>query len=369
MSVSKVISQKTKEEFEQIAKEIIDTKKELRIGTTSLTPTNFSEEREKFLKSDSYNPVFSYTEKKLPDIESAIDGFKKRTDKLSLPDDLKEHILEYLDDQKVLYLTKKNIGKEKFSEYAHSLFDWGTDRLDVILANTPKNYFHLHFNHKMQDSTKIKERFETELQKYNIDSFKVEIDSFATHMINAGYKKISIGSGIKRHKCNVDRLLVHEIESHVLQTENMKRAKTPLVELCKYGNMNLYSEGLAVYNEIQTRKITPSAYEMYFNRIKAVRLLHKSFRDIFETLAKDLPIPRAYIMTYRVKRGLKNTSQAGGFPKDASYLLGFHEIETLVNEGFSKRQLYVTKSPVLTALLLKYGLVDDNNIITPRFLK
>jgi len=78
---------------------------------------------------------------------------------------------------------------------------------------------------------------------------------------------------------------------------------------------------------------------------------------------------RAYIMTYRVKRGLRETKEAGGFPKDASYLLGFHEIETLVNEGFSKRQLYITKSPVLTSLLLKYELVDDKNIITPRFLK
>jgi len=369
MSVSNIISQKTKEEFEQIAKELIDIKKDLRIGTTSLTPTNFADEMEKFLKSDTYNPVFTYTEKQLPDIENVLEGFKKRAEKLSLPEDIKEHFLEYLDDQKMLFLTKKNIGKEKFSDYAHSLFDWGTDRLDVILAATPKNNFQLHYKHNMQHSNKIKERFEKVLKSYGIDSFHVEINSFTSHMINAGYKKISIGNEIKRYECNVDRLIVHEIESHVIQTENMKRTNSPLVELYKYGNMNLYSEGLAVYNEIMTKKITPSAYEMYFNRIKAVRLLHKSFREIFETLVKDLPMYRAYIMTYRVKRGLRETKEAGGFPKDASYLLGFHEIETLVNEGFSKRQLYITKSPVLTSLLLKYELVDDKNIITPRFLK
>ena len=205
------------------------------------------------------------------------------------------------------------------------------------------------------------------LRLYNISSFKVEIDTFSPHIVSVGYHTIGIGSEIRRFECNVDRLVIHEIESHVLQTENVKNSLTKLSELSKYGDQNLYGEGLAIYNEIMTRKITPSAFEMYYFRIKAVRMLNKSFRQIYSTLSEVLNPQRAFIMTYRVKRGMADTSLPGGFPKDACYLLGFHEIETLIAEKYPKKLLYATKSPTLSSLLFKYGFLDTKNIITPKF--
>jgi hypothetical protein len=277
--------------------------------------------------------------------------------------------MEFLDEQNYLYLTKLNIGKKVFSKYANELFNWGTDRLDLLLVNTPNVPFQMHISHKMQSSEKILERIGNALEKYGINSFESKIDNFTPHIINVGYKSVKVGREIKRYKCNVDRLIVHEVESHVLQTENLKRSNSLFGELCKYGNMNLYSEGLAVYNEIITRKITPSAFEMYYSRIKAVRLLHKSFREIYETLSETLTPQRAFVMTYRVKRGLSDTALPGGFPKDAAYLLGYHEIDTMVKAGFQKELLYATKSPVLSALLVKYNLIDTKNIIMPKFYK
>jgi len=361
------IEPKELEKLEKLASQIIQTKKELHIGTNSLTPINYLEEMEKFLSSNTYNPKYKYKKRNFPDVSKSIENFKKELDSIKIPEDLKEHIFEFLDDQNSLYLTKKSIGMPEFTLHAHTLFDWGKDRLDLLLSNTPKVEFKMHIKHTLQDAQIIKKRFEKSLKKYKIGGFGVKIDSFNPHIINVGYHSIYIGGEIKRFECNIDRLVVHEVESHVMQTENIKKSKTNLSEFSKYGSMHLYSEGLAIYNEITTRKITPSDFEMYYYRIKAVRNLHKSFREIYEILCENLPPNRAFIMTYRVKRGLADTSMPGGFPKDASYLLGFHEIENLINEKYPKKLLYATKSPVLSTLLAKYDLLDLQNLYTPRF--
>lgn len=364
-----IISEKTKQQLEKIAKEIIAIKKALRIGTTSLTPLNYMGEMEKFFKSNTYNPQYIYKIQKLQDFSQKINDLKLEIDALKLPKDLRIYLLDFLDDQYNLFLTKSSIGKGDFSKNAHNLFDWGGDRLNLLLSKTPDVEFKMHIKHNIKNANAIKKRFEKALKRYNISSFKVEIDTFSPHIINVGYKTIGIGYEIRRFECNVDRLVVHEIESHVLQTENIRNSSTQLSELSKYGNQNLYGEGLAIYNEITTRKITPSAFEIYYLRIKAVRLLHKSFREIYETLSEVLNPQRAFVMTYRVKRGLSDTSAPGGFPKDACYLLGFHEIENLIAAKYPKKLLYATKSPTLSSLLLKYGFLDTKNIITPKFEK
>jgi len=361
------ISRKDNKSLEQLATEIITIKKTLRLGTTSLTPLNYSEEMIKFFADPSYNPQYIYRQQNLANFSKILNDFKLKVEVLTIPEDLKEHIMEFLDDQNNLYLTKKSIGGKDFSLNAHNLFDWGTDRLDLLLANTPDVQFKMHIKHKLKNAQDIKIRFEKTLARYNIKSFTVKIDTFSPHIVNVGYNTIGIGSEIKRFECNVDRLVVHEIESHVLQTENTKNSPTALTEFTKYGNQNLYGEGLAIYNEITTRKITPSAFEIYYYRIKAVRLLYKSFSEIYSTLVENLNPQRAFIMTYRVKRGMADTSQPGGFPKDASYLLGYHEVANLMAQKYSRKLLYATKSPVLSTILDKYHLLDTKKVLVPRF--
>ena len=367
MKSSQMHSFPDREKLELLAREIIGIKNSLRLGNVSLTPLNYSEEMAKFFENHSYNPQYIYKKQELPNIPEIIDNFKLRVDSLKIPEDLKQHILEFLDNQIDLYHTKLSIGEDDFSEIVHKLYNWGTDRLDLLLANTPNVEFKMHIKHKIKDAQKIKERFEKALRKYNINSFTVKINSFAPHMIGVGYNTIVIGSEIKRFECNVDRLVVHEIESHAIQTENIKNSSTLLTEFTKYGNQNLYSEGLAIYNEIITRKITPSAFEMYFHRIKAVRNIDKSFVEIYEILSQNLSPQRAFIMTYRVKRGMRDTSRPGGFPKDACYLLGYHEIENLRAEKYPRKLLYATKSPILSNILFKYDLIDTKNILVQRF--
>lgn len=367
MKRQNLIDPKAALELKNLAHELNKIKKNLILGTASLAPLNYTEEMEKFFKSTTYNPVYLYKKRELPDYSKIIDDYKKRIENLTIADDIKEHLTDFLNNLNDLYVTKLSIGTEEFSGNVHKLFDWGSDRLDMLLTNTPDVSFNLQIEHKIRGAEYIKERFEKTLKKYGLSHYKVVINTSAPHIINVIYGQVNIGSHIKRFECNIDRLVVHEIETHVLQIENTNTIFAPFSSFTKYSNQHLYGEGLAIYNEITTRKITPSAFEMYYFRIKAVRNLNKSFRELFELLSENLTQSRAFVMTYRVKRGLADTSKPGGFPKDASYLLGYHEINNLVNEGYPKQLLYATQSPILSTLLHKHGLLEMDKILIPKF--
>jgi len=362
------ISEKTKQNLLTIAERISVIKNKLMLSSSSLTPVNYAEEMDKFMHSDTYNPHYTYRDPIYNDYEDEYSQIRQEIKKLQLPVDLNEHLEDIIRESETMYKAKISIGTSEFATNVSQLFNWGKDRLDLLLSNTPKVQFQLHNAHRLQDASKIRSRFLDVLASYNITDLPIVIDDFSAHIISITPSAIKIGNKVLRYECNVDRLIVHEIESHALQIVNVKRNANQLTDLTKYANKDLYSEGLAVYNEITTRSITPEAYQTYYNRIHAVRLLHKSFREIFETLGKDLPLHKAFITTYRVKRGMGETKEPGGFPKDAAYLLGYHEIESLISDGFSKKLLYATKSPVLTTLLNKYGLIDTKNLITPKFL-
>ena len=238
MSDKKSIHPNHLQKIEELALHINQFKKSLNIGTSSLTPLNYQEEYDKFFASSTYNPKYVYKKREYPDIAAAIDRYKEDFLNIPMPYDLQDHIQEFLDDLKILYFTKKSIGTDDFTTHASRLFDWGSDRLDILLSSTPKVQFTMDIEHKIRDANFIKERFEKTLVKYGITSFKVNLDTFSPHIINVGYQNIYIGSAIKRFECNIDRLIVHEIESHVLQMENTKKARTGLAGFAKYGNQH-----------------------------------------------------------------------------------------------------------------------------------
>src|SRR5690606_1229491 len=108
-------------------------------------------------------------------------------------------------------------------------------------------------------------------KKYNITNYGVEIDHFNDHTIRVGARRIILGGKVKRFKKSIDRLIIHEIESHVLQKFNTQNS--PIRTLIPLGDRTLYGEGLAVYNEVTGEKITETMYSLYSLRLKAVRLL------------------------------------------------------------------------------------------------
>lgn len=364
-----MVTKKQKDDILIFAKDAFEVGRSFSLGTDTLTPVNYADEKEKFFKSTSYNPQYIYLYNKRPNINIPLLELRHRLNRLEAPDALKVFLHEYLNDLKVHELAIRAIGTEDFPYYAQKLFDWDLQSLASIKKRLPKIHFEEQSKPKLYDAIKMRTIFTNYLEKeLGIPNYVVHIDGFNDHTVRVGDKRLTIGSKVKRNANNVRRLIVHEIESHILQRYNVQQTNNPLLKLLKLYEWRLYAEGLAVYNEVLTKTITLSSYETYWLRLKAVTMLDKSFREIFNELAHEVNPDKAFLITYRVKRGMGDTSLSGGFPKDASYLYGFEKVYDYMQKGGNLRFLYSVRVPYVGELLKKYDMLYDKEFKLPKFV-
>jgi hypothetical protein len=98
-------------------------------------------------------------------------------------------------------------------------------------------------------------------------------------------------------------------------------------------------------------------------------MLHKSFREIFDLLTNHVSKEKAFMITYRVKRGMGDTSQPGGYAKDASYLLGYKTVKNYIESGGDVEFLYLSRFPELGELLYDNELLQHDSILLPKYLQ
>lgn len=364
-----MLDNKSREELLILIKKSLKIRENLRLGTKTLTPLNYNFEKEKFFNSDTYNPIFMYKHKETEEYEHIIEDLKQRLKKVLLPEDLKTYVNNFLSDLDLLAKTNDTIGTAKFSEFSSQLFHWKNIEPDKILKRIKLPQFKKDTSSGLHDAKEIQKKFISIIHnRYHIDEFTVETDTFNDMTIRAGSKKITIGERVKRTGKNLKRLVVHEVESHFLQNYNLSSTKNSFTKTGFYGDSILFAEGLAVYNEIQTKTITKRAFETYKYRLLAASMIDKSFREIYTYLTQFISPDRAYMITYRVKRGLSDTSKSGGFIKDSSYLVGYTYVLDYVNKGGDIKKLYSIKVPQLEKLLSKYSLYTPQEVYLPQFV-
>lgn len=350
------------------AKQLHQISSQLNIGTTTLTPLNYSQEKEKFFASDTYNPQFFYHKRNITSLKHTIAELSESIHHLHIPSDLKDYLSQIIDELHSEVDMIDAIGTEKFASYAYSLFHFQDIDTTSFLKDMPSLNFYepdVMQLHTAQDMHKI---FQEYIEQLNVD-FKIEIDHFNDHIVRVGRKKLIIGARVKRFCNNVERLIVHEIESHMLQKYNMENAQNPLLRITRHGENLLWGEGMAVYNEITAKKITRSAYETYYYRLKAVSMIHKSFREIYNYLSNHVSDEKAFMITYRVKRGMGDTARPGGYPKDASYLAGYKKVQEYLENGGNLEFLYISRVPAIGELLLENDLLEVSTIQLPKHLQ
>lgn len=361
------LKESERKKLQQFARDCLKIRSYFYLGTRALTPINYREEKEKFENSNTYNPQFTYNRLYLHGMDEDIKKLHQELEILSLPDDLKNYLKNYIKDTEMVEKAVRLIGSDEFGQYAEKVFDLNSPELQNLLNESPDITITDEEKTKLYNAEEIAEIFRQVLsEKYNITNYEIQIDHFNDHIIRVGKNKVVLGEKIKRYKKSIERLIIHELESHVLQRINAD--KDPILNLTTYAQRTLFGEGLAVYNEVQNEKLTLKMYKLYSLRLKAVRLIDQPFRKIYDELADSVPPHIAYQITYRVKRGMADTSLPGGYPKDAFYLLGYMAVRDYIEEGNQITSLYTTRVPQLNKLVKKYNLVDSRKTILPDFL-
>lgn len=357
-----MLTYKDKKNLDTYIKKLVILNNSLSLGTTTLTPLNYTEEKNKFFKSDTYNPQFVYSTFNTTNQRKGISRCVEELPSLKLPNDLRNYLFDYVSSLSLTADAINAIGTTEFSHSVNKIFVFKQMNETEFLNDMASISFNDPGGCRLVNAEEMAEIFRTYLKNLDID-YTVEVDYHNDHIIRVGQKKLIVGAKVKRFCNNIQRLITHEIDSHVLQRCNLSATDSSLLRLIPQGNSLLWGEGLAVYNEIHSGRITRTAFETYYYRLKAVNMIHKSFREIFDYLSQYMKPTKAYMITYRVKRGMGDTYLPGGYTKDACYALGYKTVDKYLKNGGSIHRLYTSRIPDVGKLLF------DNELLTPDSVK
>lgn len=214
------------------------------------------------------------------------------------------------------------------------------------------------------------------LDAYGMNDWQVELhDGLSTHILHGDPNrpgKVHIPSNLRITAKRAARLLTHEIEVHVLRTENGR--KSPLRILGKRLDRYITTEeGVAIYYQQQVASKPPKHAPGFWNAWTNALTLEGTFVDTYRTirdakLELNNAIGRknsqknaeeiAWKLCIRSYRGITNTGAGNvGYMRDHIYRTGLHQVKE-----------FCTKHPEKASMLF-YGNAGLHHLDTLEKLK
>lgn len=133
---------------------------------------------------------------------------------------------------------------------------------------------------------------------------------------------LKIRTPLSYNRLNLEGVLNHEVGTHILRRlnhkENCVRKPTERGKLIE--------EGLAAINQLLTEE-KPFLFKAALRYLAAIYASKMSFAQVYKQLNRFLKDREdCWRECVRVKRGLGNTEELGGYYKDQSYLVGAIEL-------------------------------------------
>ncbi len=323
-----------------------------------LNPTNLPDEEKAFFASASYEPTFTYRSFARSGLRTRLEGVSiaERTPLAQLFRDSKEFMLNELD-------VIDHIGKDTFT--------------DIPLYGTPSRAL-VHKAYEILEHTKrqppgskpypatyLKAAIQKQLLAYQFPGWNIAIKPAISRVaVSPSKRSIVINDKAKFSENDIKSLLAHEIGVHVLRAMNGYRQHYEIFGADAIAGYLPTEEGLAILNEQKAGALSVNRLRRFAGRVVAASTALKGgFRDVHNELCKHFTPKDAFALTVRVKRGLKHTSQAGGFIKDHVYLEGKLALEDFIAHGGKLTALYAGKIG-----LEHVDLVESGVLLPPAYL-
>jgi len=160
------------------------------------------------------------------------------------------------------------------------------------------------------------------------------------------------------------RLIVHEIGTHVFRYENASRQPIRLLAHGLDGYLRT-EEGMAVWQEANAGLTSIAVMRLYALRyIACDAAVTGDFCAVVDALVPHTSLAESYEIAMRVKRGLTDTSAAGGYLKDQVYFAGHRQVTRhLAGYPDDYPLLMASKWPVEQIGVLRR--LRDNGLIEP----
>jgi len=270
---------------------------------SSLIPSNFNEEKAKCMADETYNPQFLYHQK--------ID--KKSLDFYGMP------------EEKTTKLAEKILNKAYFGRNELDLEAMGGDTCSQQqVKNTTLSFLKLH---------QLEKRFEIVFSSSYISKASINKDTIKFRLpIN--YRRESLISAI-----------YHEVGTHAIRRINYE--KQPWFKKKQQYHFSSYletEEGLATIHSLLAKSY-PLAHKTAMLYLASHLAQTSSFAHTYQKLGKYIQSKeRRWLLTFRQKRGLENTSLPGGFTKDILYFGGLIKVFAYLSKhDYNPTTLYFGK--------------------------
>lgn len=347
---------------DSIQKRLLACSKELN-SDKFISPINDTEEKKKFFdayrKGIEYNPQYKY---KIPTL--SIDKIEKRVLGIKTNDKILKKLRERL-LLEVYFI--RTISDDNFSIIMNglpndTLVNMASKQMTKKKSKRQKRYIKAEI---------VKEIMEERLASYGIVDWSVKISRkiVANAVSELSKKTLSI----KRRnysESELKSLLVHEIDTHILRSVNGENQKYHILGVLGMPYYLKTEEGLAIYMEELAGVHSKGRMRFMMARVIACNLALKySFYHIFKELHEKykFSMNNAYLITKRVKRGLRDTSKAGGYIKDHLYFEGYMMIKEYVEKGGDIRVLWAAKIGLDDLYLIKDKILKKPTILPTYF--
>lgn len=348
--------------------------------TKYLTPINLREENERFIQAHAigieYNPIYRYEEYVNIDFDELKKEFFLYYNTLgesALDNIFKRLLLEGIHS---LDFYRYRGNSDQFSKYSKLAFDIPSESLinysQKILLEYKNNPYKADVTSMIYSGENLAECIINELKKYGYNWEVLVLKNLSTKVtVDPELRKVYINGSKKYSEIDLKRLIVHEVGTHIVRSENGRKQPYPFFASGLAGSLST-EEGLAVYSEYKSNLLEKDTFAMYAGRVIASSLcLTKSFFEIYSYLCNFLPNDVSLYITQRVKKGLIDTSEAGGFTKDYVYLDGFVKIRKFIENGGDYEILYlgsVGLDDIPDLLKLVNNGILSKDIVIPNFM-
>lgn len=328
-----------------------------------INPQNMESEKSKFfeaiMRGEAYNPVFSYAPKnplyKYFAAGSSLSTFKSELTEMAK--DVERDELGIIFDSEINDLIEKiemvkSIGTGNFSGSTESYYgEISRAALHAAKEEITKSPTEKETPIPFKDAIDTIKAF----LKKNRLRYKLVVrePAGARFAVISSRKELLVNKDTRFTKEMVERLIAHEIETHIYRYENGINQPYKILAHGFSRETTQTEEGLAACMEKLKGVGSKRQTKEYAGRLVAIsEAQKKSFLETYNTMSTHFDMETAFRLTVRAKRGIESQEKAGAFYKDALYFKGMLKVEKFLKDHKPK-ELYYGKYAIEDIPLVK----------------
>ena len=210
--------------------------------------------------------------------------------------------------------------------------------------------------------------FNTVFDTLDLDGWSVaQSQNIVKNGVKVGIKRkqILVDPNIERSKFKLRKTLIHEVGTHVLRAVNGSKSGFEALGKANIPEYLDVEEGLATWNESNMDLLTIRWLKEKAALVWGIYIGEKlTFRQLYNSMLGVLPKKSAFSVTYRIKRGLGDTSYPGMYYKDIVYFRGFGKVTRQLEKDKSLyEKLYAGKIDFKQCEWVDEGLIPKAEIV------